>query len=203
MHCTHSCTQPGATVPCIKINRISHVTTQYLIQSAWSFILPKQARKSWEIRASGLLQFLYKDNIRSVRPTQLSNASLRCQGAFSLRRTLFEALSLHIQYYFTFRPHRSSRLITADTWWTWLKDVSSCKRERSEWSYPTLLGTSRIFANLIVNGLLVASSVFVATKTYLLVGAAPPSPFALDCAALSAECDFLPSTLNFLSWQMS
>ncbi len=23
MHCTHSCTQPGATVPCIKINRIS------------------------------------------------------------------------------------------------------------------------------------------------------------------------------------
>ena len=42
-----------------------------------------------------------------------------------------------------------------------------------------------------------ASSVFVATKTYLLVGAAPPSPFALDCAALSAECDFLPSTLNF------
>lgn len=25
VHCTHSCTQPGATVPCIKINRITDV----------------------------------------------------------------------------------------------------------------------------------------------------------------------------------
>lgn len=33
MHCTHSCTQPGATVPCIKINRISHLITHVLIQS--------------------------------------------------------------------------------------------------------------------------------------------------------------------------
>lgn len=32
MHCTHSCTQQGATVPCIKINRISHTITQILKQ---------------------------------------------------------------------------------------------------------------------------------------------------------------------------
>jgi len=25
VHCTHSCTQPDATVPCIKINRISQL----------------------------------------------------------------------------------------------------------------------------------------------------------------------------------
>jgi len=39
VHCTRSCTQPGATVPCIIINRISHLITHVLIQSMGDYFL--------------------------------------------------------------------------------------------------------------------------------------------------------------------
>ena len=73
MHCTHSCTQLGATVPCIKINRISH---HGLFASGPDFDITfglmhtiEKAAEIWVLaKSTGLpeLQTIQDDELRAI-----------------------------------------------------------------------------------------------------------------------------------------
>ena len=97
--CTPSCTQPGATVPCIIINRISHLITHVLIQSMsdlFLYLWTRTAKNSGYKR-----QFWVKSRIVPAEYDNMTGLGVLpaglflCLGEKTIRKSSLQQTEMH------------------------------------------------------------------------------------------------------------